>query len=30
MDHVEFSNQFDVIYNNLMSNAAPGINEYEK
>lgn len=30
MDHIEFSNQFDVLYNNLMSNAAPGINEYEK
>lgn len=30
MNHVEFSNQFDVLYNNIMSNAAPGINEYEK
>lgn len=30
MDHVEFSNRFDVLYNNIMSNAAPGINEYEK
>lgn len=30
MDHVEFSNGFDVLYNNIMSNAAPGINEYEK
>ena len=26
----EFSNSFDILYNNLMSNAAPGINEYEK
>ena len=30
MTTTEFSNQFDVLYNNLMSNAAPGINEYEK
>lgn len=30
MNHVEFSNQFDILYNNIMSNAAPGINEYEK
>lgn len=30
MNHVEFSNEFDVLYNNIMSNAAPGINEYEK
>lgn len=30
MNHVEFSNEFDVFYNNIMSNAAPGINEYEK
>lgn len=26
----EFSNEFDVLYNNIMSNQAPGINEYEK
>lgn len=26
----EFSNSFDVLYNNIMSNAAPGLNEYEK
>ena len=26
----EFSDQFDVHYNNIMSNAAPGLNEYEK
>lgn len=26
----EFSDQFDVLYNNVMSNAAPGLNEYEK
>lgn len=30
MNHTEFSNRFDVLFNNLMSNAAPGINEYEK
>lgn len=30
MNHVEFSNSFDILYNNIMSNAAPGINEYEK
>lgn len=26
----EFSNEFDILYNNIMSNAAPGIDEYEK
>lgn len=26
----EFSNEFDVLYNNIMSNQAPGLNEYEK
>ena len=26
----EFSDQFDVLYNNIGSNQAPGINEYEK
>ena len=26
----EFSNQFDVLYDNVMSNQAPGIDEYEK
>lgn len=26
----EMSNEFDVLYNNLMSNQAPGIDEYEK
>lgn len=30
MSPSEFSTQFDVLYNNVMSNAAPGINEYEK
>ena len=30
MNNTEFSNQFDVLYNNVMSNAAPGLNEYEK
>lgn len=26
----EFSNEFDVLYNNIMSNQAPSLNEYEK
>ena len=26
----EFSDQFDVFYNNLNSNQAPGLDEYEK
>lgn len=26
----EFSSEFDVLYNNIMSNAAPGLDEYEK
>lgn len=26
----EFSNEFDVLYNNMMSNQAPGLDEYEK
>lgn len=26
----EFSDQFDVLYNNIASNAAPGLDEYEK
>lgn len=26
----EFSNEFDVLYNNIASNSAPGLNEYEK
>ena len=26
----EFSNEFDILYNNIMSNAAPGLTEYEK
>lgn len=26
----EFNNQFDVLYNNITSNQAPGLNEYEK
>lgn len=30
MNTKEFSNSFDILYNNIMSNAAPGINEYEK
>ena len=30
MTNAEFSNQFDVLYNNVMSNQAPGLDEYEK
>ena len=30
MTNQEFSNEFDILYNNIMSNGAPGINEYEK
>ena len=30
MSPTEFSDRFDVLYNNIMSNAAPGLNEYEK
>lgn len=30
MTTTEFSNGFDILYNNIMSNAAPGVNEYEK
>lgn len=30
MTTTEFSNEFDILYNNIMSNAAPGLNEYEK
>lgn len=30
MTTVEFSNEFDVLYNNIMSNQAPGLDEYEK
>lgn len=30
MTAVEFSDAFDVLYNNISSNAAPGLNEYEK
>ena len=26
----EFSTEFDVLYNNVTSNQAPGLNEYEK
>lgn len=26
----EFSNEFDILYNNIASNQAPGLNEYEK
>lgn len=30
MINEEFSNEFDVLYNNITSNQAPGLNEYEK
>ena len=30
MTVVEFSNEFDVLYNNITSNQAPGLDEYEK
>lgn len=30
MTNQEFSNEFDVLYNNIMSNVAPGLDEYEK
>lgn len=30
MNTSEFSNQFDVLYNNITSNQAPGLDEYEK
>lgn len=30
MTNEEFSTQFDVLYNNITSNQAPGLNEYEK
>lgn len=30
MNNQEFSDQFDVLYNNITSNQAPGLNEYEK
>lgn len=30
MTVTEFSNEFDVLYNNIMSNDAPGLDEYEK
>ena len=30
MNESEFSNQFDVLYNNITSNQAPGLNIYEK
>lgn len=30
MELQEFSNEFDILYNNIMSNQAPGLNEYEK
>lgn len=30
MNTKEFSNEFDILYDNISSNAAPGLNQYEK
>ena len=30
MTNSEFSNEFDILFNNIMSNQAPGLDEYEK
>lgn len=30
MTNQEFSNEFDILYNNIISNQAPGLDEYEK
>lgn len=30
MTLTEFSNEFDVMYNNISNNSAPGVNIYEK
>ena len=30
MTNQEFSNEFDILYNNVTSNQAPGLDEYEK
>lgn len=30
MTNYEFSNEFDILYNNISSNQAPGLDEYEK
>ena len=30
MNIPEFSTEFDVLFNNITSNQAPGLNEYEK
>ena len=30
MTTIEFNNEFDILYNNIASNAAPGIDKYEK
>ena len=30
MTNQEFSNEFDILYNNVASNQAPGLDEYEK
>jgi hypothetical protein len=30
MTTTEFSNEFDILYNSITSNMAPGLDEYEK
>lgn len=30
MSNTEFSSEFDILYNNILSNVAPGLDEYEK
>ncbi|MDR0912092.1 MAG: hypothetical protein LBM96_05780 [Methanobrevibacter sp.] len=30
MTNLEFSREFDILYNNIMSNSAPGLTEYDK
>ena len=30
MTNKEFSYEFDILYNNIMSNQAPGLDDYEK
>ena len=30
MDYKEFSDRFDILYNNITSNQAPGLTEHEK
>ena len=30
MPNQEYSNEFDVLYNNIMSNQSPGLDAYDK